>query len=60
MQHVVNQQIEMEEKVKKEESDSDDDETSMNISNEEVKPEVKSMFSFFLSISFVSIVIFFT
>lgn len=48
MQHVVNQQIEMEDKVKKEESDSDDDDKPMNISNEDVKAEVKSMFPFFL------------
>ncbi|XP_050682779.1 RNA-binding protein 28 [Leptidea sinapis] len=43
MQHVVNSQMEMEEKVKKEDSDSeDDDKTPINISTEEVKDEVKS------------------
>ncbi|KAJ0172555.1 hypothetical protein K1T71_011694 [Dendrolimus kikuchii] len=43
MQHVVNQQTEMEEKVKKEESDSDDDEKQpLNVSNDELKQEVKS------------------
>ncbi|KPJ07007.1 RNA-binding protein 28 [Papilio machaon] len=42
MQHVVSQQIEMEEKIKKEESDSEEDDTPLNISNEELKQEVKS------------------
>ncbi|CAG5053993.1 unnamed protein product [Parnassius apollo] len=43
MQHVVTQQIEMEEKVKKEDSDSDiENDTPLNISNEELKQEVKS------------------
>lgn len=43
MQHVVNQQLEMQEKVKKEESDSDDDDgPPLNLSNDELKKEVKS------------------
>ncbi|XP_045539470.1 RNA-binding protein 28 [Papilio machaon] len=42
MQHVVSQQIEMEEKIKKEESDSEEDDPPLNISNEELKQEVKS------------------
>lgn len=42
MQHVVNQQQEMEEKVKKEDADSDDDQEPLNISTEDVKDEIKS------------------
>ncbi|XP_045520454.1 RNA-binding protein 28 [Pieris brassicae] len=42
MQHVVNQQLEMEENVKKEDSDSDNEEQPLNISTEEVKDEIKS------------------
>ncbi|XP_045504703.1 RNA-binding protein 28-like [Colias croceus] len=43
MQHVVNQQIEMEDQVKKEDdSDYDDDQPPLNISSEDVKEEVKS------------------
>ncbi|CAH2235713.1 jg4664, partial [Pararge aegeria aegeria] len=41
MRHVVNQQMEMEDSIKKEESDSDDD-TPMNVSTDEVKDEIKS------------------
>ncbi|XP_041969805.1 RNA-binding protein 28 [Aricia agestis] len=43
MQHVVTKQIEMEEQIKKEDSDSDDEDTKpLNISNDDVKAEVKS------------------
>ncbi|XP_075982036.1 RNA-binding protein 28-like [Anticarsia gemmatalis] len=43
MQHQVNQQLEMEENIKKEDSDSDDDDQKpLNISGEDVKAEVKS------------------
>ncbi|XP_068623036.1 RNA-binding protein 28 [Battus philenor] len=43
MQHVVSQQIEMEEKVKKEDSDSDaEEEAPLNISNEDIKEKIKS------------------
>lgn len=42
MQFVVNKQIEMEDEVKKEESDSDDDKPPINISNDELKKEIKS------------------
>ncbi|XP_052744776.1 RNA-binding protein 28 [Bicyclus anynana] len=41
MQHVVNKQIELEDSIKKEESDSDDD-TPMNVSTDDVKDEIKS------------------
>lgn len=42
MQHMVNQELEMQEAVKKEDSDSDDDEKPLNVSNEELKQEIKS------------------
>ncbi|XP_063832170.1 RNA-binding protein 28-like [Ostrinia nubilalis] len=42
MQHIVNQQLEMQEDVKKEDSDSDEDEPPLNISNDDVKAEIKS------------------
>ncbi|XP_049697375.2 RNA-binding protein 28 [Helicoverpa armigera] len=44
MQHMVNQQLEMEENIKKEESDSDDDDDKppLNVSSEDIKDEVKS------------------
>ncbi|XP_047538841.1 RNA-binding protein 28 [Vanessa atalanta] len=41
MQHVVNKQVEMQDNVKKEESDSDDDDNKMNVSTEDVKQEIK-------------------
>ncbi|XP_034836559.1 RNA-binding protein 28 [Maniola hyperantus] len=41
MRHVVNQQTEMEDKIKKEESDSDDD-APINISTDDVKDKIKS------------------
>ncbi|XP_050355482.1 RNA-binding protein 28 [Nymphalis io] len=41
MQHVVNKQVEMQDNVKKEESDSDDDDNAMNVSTEDVKQEIK-------------------
>lgn len=43
MQHVVNKQLEMQDDVKKEESDSDDE---LMDTSAEVKQEVKSEFSF--------------
>ena len=54
MQHVVNQQLELEENIKKEESDSDDDDNKppLNLTSDDVKDEVKSesecFFSFYL------------
>ncbi|XP_060806236.1 RNA-binding protein 28 isoform X2 [Amyelois transitella] len=44
MQHVVNQQVEMQDAVKKEESDTDEDDASkpINLSGEDLKQEVKS------------------
>ncbi|CAK1542491.1 unnamed protein product [Leptosia nina] len=42
MQHVVNQQMEIEENIKKEDSDSDGDEQPLNISADDVKDEIKS------------------
>ncbi|KAM3966090.1 RNA-binding protein 28 [Aphomia sociella] len=43
MQHVVNQQLEMQEDVKKEEdSDSDDDGQPLNVSSDDLKQEIKS------------------
>ncbi|XP_059060958.1 RNA-binding protein 28-like [Achroia grisella] len=42
MQHIVNQQLEMQEDVKKEDSDSDDDGQPLNISNDDLKQEIKS------------------
>ncbi|CAH0591679.1 unnamed protein product [Chrysodeixis includens] len=43
MQHVVSQQLEMEENIKKEESDSDDDEKPpLNVTSDDVKDEIKS------------------
>ncbi|XP_049878285.1 RNA-binding protein 28-like [Pectinophora gossypiella] len=43
MQHTINQQLELQENIKKEESDSDDDDgPAFNTSNEELKAEVKS------------------
>jgi hypothetical protein len=44
MQHVVNQQLEMQEDVKKEDSDSDDDGPQLNISNDDLKQEIKSKY----------------
>ncbi|XP_026492513.2 RNA-binding protein 28 [Vanessa tameamea] len=41
MQHVVNKQVEMQDNVKKEDSDSDDDDNKMNVSTEDVKQEIK-------------------
>lgn len=48
MQHVVNQQFEMEENIKKEESDSDDDNTPLNVTSDDVKDEVKSESELFI------------
>lgn len=46
MQHKVNQQIEMEDQIKKEESDSDDENTTpMNVSSDTLKDEIKSKYS---------------
>ncbi|KAL0879622.1 hypothetical protein ABMA27_003340 [Loxostege sticticalis] len=42
MQHIVNQQLEMQDDVKKEDSDSDDDGPPLNISNDDLKNEIKS------------------
>ncbi|XP_072945579.1 RNA-binding protein 28 [Epargyreus clarus] len=44
MQHKVNQQIELEDQIKKEDSDDSDDEntTPMNVSNDTLKDEIKS------------------
>lgn len=42
MQHVVNKQIEMEESIKREDSDSDNDDSPMNVSTDDVKQEIKS------------------
>ncbi|CAG9782418.1 unnamed protein product [Diatraea saccharalis] len=42
MQHIVHQQLEMENEIKKEESDSDEDRPPLNISTDDLKHEVKS------------------
>ncbi|XP_028026109.1 RNA-binding protein 28 [Bombyx mandarina] len=42
MQHIVHQQLELQDQVKKEESDSDDDGAQLNLSSDDIKPEVKS------------------
>lgn len=44
MQYHVNKQLQMQEEIKKEDSDSDDDGLPLNISNDDLKPEVKSKF----------------
>lgn len=48
MQHIVNQQLEMQDDVKKEDSDSDDDGPPLNISNDDLKNEIKSNLKFLL------------
>lgn len=45
MQHIVHQQLELQDQVKKEESDSDDDGAQLNLSSDDIKPEVKSKFN---------------
>lgn len=45
MQYHINKQLEMQEDIKKEDSDSDDDGRPMNISDE-LNNEVKSKFGF--------------
>lgn len=42
MKHVVEQQLQLQEDVKKEDSDSDDDGGALNVTSDEVKAEVKS------------------
>ncbi|KAG6461463.1 hypothetical protein O3G_MSEX012656 [Manduca sexta] len=42
MQHVVNRQLEIQEQVKKEDSDSDDDGPPLNLTNDDLKQEIKS------------------
>lgn len=44
MQYHINKELEMQEDIKKEDSDSDDDGPPMNISNNELKNEIKSKF----------------
>ena len=53
MRHVVNKQIEMEDAVKKEDSSDDENDTPMNISNDELKKEIKSKNIIFMSLIFM-------
>ena len=49
----MNKQIEMEDAVKKEDSSDDENDTLMNISNDELKKEIKSKNVIFMSLIFM-------